>query len=64
MAIDKKTDMAVNHLFNYFKDNDFDQVEALYVMAIYQFLILKRPLECSRRFKLNQDVLKDFKEHL
>jgi hypothetical protein len=64
MPIDKKIDTAVNHLFNYFQDNEFTRLEALYAIAIYQFLTLKSPLEGYRKYKLNPGFLNDFKEHL
>ncbi len=65
MNIDKKTDTAIKHFYNYFKDNQYDELEALQVIALMNIKLLERPVEDNRKFKLNRDsIFRDFKDYL
>ncbi len=63
MEINKKIDTAVKHLFNYFNDNEYDRVESLYVISVFQTIMLNKILTCPKRNKNNEDVFKEFKEY-
>jgi hypothetical protein len=60
---DKKITTALLHLTNYFEDNQYNKIEALYILGVFQVLLLKEPIDCLRKDMLNKDIQREFKDY-
>lgn len=63
MEIDKNIEIAIKHIYSYFHDNNYDELQALLTMAVVSTMVLKSGYERSKKTEL-KNIFKDYKDRL
>jgi hypothetical protein len=62
MEVDKKIALGLAHIYEFFKKNKYDEVEALFTLSVTASMISKTAYERSKDNDKLDTVFKDFKQ--